>query len=91
MILNKTYIQRPKILNGLLRAILMDKIPVFADGVNGADHAALWDSHLQLLASAGIFVPIIPLQTGVVMDSPASSGTQLRIAAHIEALVATTL
>ena len=51
----------PSLPDGIYSSLLMDKVPVIANGDYGADHSVLSENHLQEFAKANIFVPTLPL------------------------------
>ena len=78
--------------DGRIDGLLMDKVSVTVSGDYGADHAALSAKHIKLLAADDIFVPILTLQTPVVMELAVDGkDAPLKVVAKQKARVSTTL
>lgn len=82
----------PSIPKGRLKGIIMDSLDVVISGTYGADHAALNESHLKLLAERNLFVPIVTLKTPVKLNLAVDAGGESRfVTARQKSRISTTI
>ena len=77
---------------GRINAVLADKVEVVVSGDYRADHAALSEEHLKMLAKENIYVSMLPLNDPIVMRLAVDGyDDAMTITAHSKARISTTL